>query len=124
METDKDILLAQMNNARAIEVARISAAKQPADTGSESQEELVATGIQHAQENFTAEQDRRHEVAQTLLEHHLDSAQSAQEHQQQMQQGQQQAQTQAALADQSHQQQMAQGQQAADLAPQPDTTAQ
>lgn len=48
-KTDRDnanaIQLAHINNAAKVEAARISAAKQPADTGAEAQEELLATGL-------------------------------------------------------------------------------
>ncbi len=108
MDNDMRITIAHLDNAARIEVARISAAKQPADTGAESQEEFLATGIQHAQERFMAAQDQQHDLRKTLLDHRL-----------QMQQMAAQGQQQAALADQSHQQNLEQGQQDAALQPPP-----
>lgn len=117
MEGENAIELAHINNAAKIEAARISAAKQAPDEGAEAQEELLATGIQHAQENFTADAEHQREIEKMGVQHQLDTAAAAQEHQQQMQQGDQQAANQAALAEQGQAHTLAQGQQAADLAP-------
>lgn len=119
LDNENAITLADKNNAAKIEIARISAAKQAPDEGAEAQEELLATGIQHAQENFTAEQDRQHEIDQTVLEHQLETQRAAQEHQQTMEQGAQQSDNQAALAEQGQAHALQQGQQQADLAPKP-----
>lgn len=119
LENDNKLQLAEKNNARAIEVARISAAKQAPDEGAEMQEELLATGIQHAHEDFTADADHQRELEKMGVQHQLDTAAAAQEHHQQMQQGAQQASNQAALAEQGQAHTLEQGQQAADLAPEP-----
>lgn len=101
MEVDRDIQLAHINNAAKIEAARITAAKQAPDEGSEVQEELLATGIQHAQENFVADADHQRDLEKLAVEHTLETKASAQEHAQTMQQG-----------EQAHAQQLEQGQQA------------
>lgn len=112
--------LADKNNAAKIEIARIGAAKQAADPGAEAQEELLATGIQHAQENFTADAEHQRELEKMGVQHQLDTQAAAQEHAQSMAQGAQDTQNQAALAEQSHGQALEQGAQAAALAPKPE----
>jgi Phage P22-like portal protein len=66
LEGTKDILLAQMNNARAILVAEIAAGSKEGDSG---ELELKSTGIKHAHEAHQAAQDRAHEFRMAQLEH-------------------------------------------------------
>jgi hypothetical protein len=97
-DTDRAMKLAAVNNAAKIEIARITAAKQAADTILEAQEEQIALN---------------HEAVQSHLDRQHDVGMAAQQHDQQMQQGAQQAQVaqQSQQADQQHQAQMAQQQQ-------------
>jgi hypothetical protein len=58
------IQLKTMDNAKAIEVARIMASQQPADPQDEGQEEQQATGMQIAHEAAQAALSRNHETQQ------------------------------------------------------------
>lgn len=119
MEVDRDIHLANVNNAAKIEVARISASKQAADPGAEADEELLATGIQHAQENFAADADHQRELEKMAVQHQLDTQASAQDHAQSMQEGQQAHAQQLEQGDQANTNAMQQTAQQAALQPEP-----
>lgn len=119
MEVDRDIHLANVNNAAKIEVARISASKQAADPGAEADEELLATGIQHAQENFAADADHQRELEKMAVQHQLDTQASAQDHAQSMQEGQQAHAQQLEQGDQANTNAMQQNEQQATLQPEP-----
>ncbi len=119
MEVDKEVHLANINNAAKIEVARISAAKQAPDEGSEAQEELLATGIQHAQENFAADADHQRELETLAVKHALDAKASAQDHAQTMAAGAQDHANALEQGQQANTNAMQQNQQQAALAPPP-----
>lgn len=112
MVVDKDILLHQMDNATKIEVARISASKQAADPGAESQEELLATGLEQQREAQMSAQEHAQTMQQQAAGAQQDAALSAQEHGQAMQQGDQAHAQALQQADRSHGQALQQGQQA------------
>jgi hypothetical protein len=120
LKYEYDLKVVDANNAGKIESARVTAAKQPADLGAEAQEELVATGIQHAQENFAADADHKRELEKMVAEHTLGTAASAQEHAQTMQEGAQQHAQALEQGQQSNTNAMQQNQQVADLQPPPE----
>lgn len=104
-DADLQVRLKQMDNAAKIEVARIAAAKQAADTVAEASEEQQARGHEAVQNALDRQHDRRLAVAQ---QQH-DAAQAAQHQQaaQQQQQTQVAADQQAQASDQIHQATMA-----------------
>lgn len=67
-------------SARAIEVARINAAKQVADTTAEAQEERLSTGLELQHEAVQNEHDRQHEAALEAMKHANTLEQGAQAH--------------------------------------------
>ena len=113
------VTLQRMRDATSIAVAQIAASTKIQLMQSESMNEALALGQEHAFVSHQSKQDRAHELAMAVHEHQqaLDAAQQEhqqglnaadQEHQQALEQGQ-------AGSDQA----MAQQQQAADLAPPP-----
>lgn len=97
------IQLKHMDNAKAIAVARISAAKGALDAAAEGAEERLSTGL-----------EQQHEVGMSQLEHQQALQQGQAAHDQQLAQGEQQAAMGAQQADQAHQNALEQGQQSAD----------
>lgn len=119
MTVDKDILIHQMDNAAKIEAARISASKQAADPGAESQEELLATGLQMQHEAAMANLEHQHSLEENQQQAALDARASAQDHSQALAQGDQQHAQAIAQGQQGIDGQMATAQQQAALAPPP-----
>lgn len=100
LAADKDILIHQMDNAARIEVARIGAAKQPADTGAEGQEEFLAAGLQIDADRAQSEQEHAQDKDLATHQAMLDAGASAQDHRQALEQGSQQVAGQMATAQQ------------------------
>ena len=95
-----EVHIHEIDNSAKIEVARIQASKQAADPGAESQEELLATGLEMQHEAAMSDLEHGQALEEQAAQAQHDAALSAQEHGQAVQQ-----------ADQEHQQALQQGQQ-------------
>lgn len=105
---EKDIRLQEMKDATSIAVAQINASVKVGQMATESQNEALATGLQHAHEAAEAEKDREHDAAMAAAQAQqtADASASAQAHD-------------AEMGQQGHQQNLEAAEQAAALAPPP-----